>query len=189
MFSSKEAEKLVEVVTCLFLDRQLQGLSVILYECMHSAINYFTDQEWNTSCEKLAKSLACRVPRDINCLRVVDCISGVNKRCKQLRSAVAYQILVIFFENKVTNEEEILNLLITVNVKDKTCDLFRMYIYLALSENWLLSCPKLEEKPVLNKMWGVYLRNCSCLISSTDLRLYASKVRNKASYLLQGPTN
>lgn len=60
MFSSKEAEKLVEVVTCLFLDRRLQGLSVILYECMHSAISYFTDQEWNTSCEKIAKSLACR---------------------------------------------------------------------------------------------------------------------------------
>ncbi|KAH9660535.1 actin protein 2/3 complex subunit-like protein [Citrus sinensis] len=178
MFSSKEAEKLVEVVTCLFLDRRLQGLSVILYECMHSAISYFTDQEWNTSCEKIAKSLACRVPRDINCLRVVDCISRVNKRCKQLRSAVAYQILVIFFENKITNEEEILNLLITVNVKDKTCDLFRMYIYLALTENWLLSCPKLEEKPVMTEMWSVYLRNCSCLISSTDLRLYASKVRH-----------
>lgn len=60
MFSSKEAEKLVEVVTFLFLDRQLQGLSVILYEGMHSAINYFTDQEWNTSCEKIAKSIACR---------------------------------------------------------------------------------------------------------------------------------
>ncbi|KAH9700368.1 actin protein 2/3 complex subunit-like protein [Citrus sinensis] len=178
MFSSKEAEKLVEVVTCLFLDRRLQGLSVILYECMHSAISYFTDQEWNTSCEKIAKSLACRVPRDINCLRVVDCISRVNKRCKQLRSVVAYQILVMFFENKITNEEEILNLLITVNVKDKTCDLFRMYIYLALTENWLLSCPKLEEKPVMTEMWGVYLRNCSCLISSTDLRLYASKVRH-----------
>lgn len=44
----------------------------------------------------------CRVPRDINCLRVVDCISRVNKRCKQLRSVVAYQILVMFFENKVT---------------------------------------------------------------------------------------
>lgn len=60
MFSSKEAEKLVEVVTCLYLDRRLQGLSVILYECMHSAISYFTDPEWNTSCEKIAKSLACR---------------------------------------------------------------------------------------------------------------------------------
>lgn len=99
------------------------------------------------------------------------------------------RFLLSFFENKITNEEEILNLLITVNVKDKTCDLFRMYIYLALTENWLLSCPKLEEKPVMTEMWSVYLRNCSCLISSTDLRLYASKVRNKASYLLQGSTN
>ncbi|KAJ4725019.1 Actin protein 2/3 complex subunit-like protein [Melia azedarach] len=189
IFSTKEAENLVEVVTCLFLDHQLQGLSVILYECMHSAISYFTDQEWDTSCEKIAKSLACRVPKDLNCLRIVDCISGVNNRCKHLRSAVAYQILVVLFSNKATSEEEILNLLIKINVKDKSCDLFRMYIYLLLTENWLLSYPKLEEKPVINEMWGVYLRSCSCLISSTDMRPYASKVRNKASYLLQGPTN
>ncbi len=43
----------------------------------------------------------CRVPRDLNCLRVVECISGVNTRSKLLRSAVAYQILLVCFDNKV----------------------------------------------------------------------------------------
>lgn len=45
----------------------------------------------------------CRVPKDLNCLRIVDCISGVNNRCKHLRSAVAYQILVVLFSNKVAH--------------------------------------------------------------------------------------
>ncbi|KAL5765686.1 hypothetical protein ACOSP7_016303 [Xanthoceras sorbifolium] len=189
IFLTKEAEELVEVVTCLFLDRRLQALSVLLSECIQSVINYFTDQEWNTSCQKIAKSLALRVPRDLNCLRTVDCIAGVNNRSKHLRSTVAYQILLVCFNNEATREEEILNLLININVKEKHCDLFRMYIYLVLTENWLLSCPNLQEKPVINEMWGVYLRNCSCQISSTDMRPYASKVRNKASYLLQGLTN
>ncbi|XP_044504933.1 uncharacterized protein LOC123225129 isoform X2 [Mangifera indica] len=188
IFSTEEAEMLVEVVIGLFLDRQLLGLSVHLHQCLQSAISYFTEKEWNTSCEEIAKSLAHRVPLDLNCLRTVDCISGVHNRSKHLRSAIAYQILVHCF-NKASNEEEILNLLITINVRDKNCDLFKMYVYLVLTENWLLSCPKLEEKPVINEMWGVYLRNCSCHISSTDLRPYASKVRNKASYLLQGPFN
>ncbi|KAJ0020681.1 hypothetical protein Pint_32058 [Pistacia integerrima] len=189
IFSTEEAEMLVEAVICLFLDRQLLVLSVHLHQCLQSAISYFTEQEWNTSCEKIAKSLAHRVPLDLNCLRTVDCISGVNIRSKHLRSAIAYQILVHCFNNQAYNEEEILNLLITINVKDRNCDLFKMYVYLVLTENWLLSCPKFEEKPVINEMWGVYLRNCSCQISSTDLRPYASKVRNKASYLLQGPIN
>ncbi|GMY15940.1 hypothetical protein FCV25MIE_11179 [Fagus crenata] len=189
IFSTSEAEELVEVIICLFLDRQLQGLVVLLYECMQSLINYFTDDEWKTSCNKIAKSLACRVPRDLNCLRVVECISGVNTRSKLLRSAVAYQILLVCFENKATDEEEILRLLTSINVKERSCDLFKMYIYLVLTENWVLVNQMLEDKPVINEMWGLYLRNCSCQIASTDLRSYAPKVRNKASYLLQGTIN
>lgn len=45
--------------------------------------------------------LWCRVPMDLNCLRVVDCISLLNSRSKHFRSRVAYQILVICFDNKV----------------------------------------------------------------------------------------
>ena len=44
-----------------------------------------------------------RVPKDLNCIRMVECISGVNDRRKHLRSAVAYQILVGFFDYKVAS--------------------------------------------------------------------------------------
>ncbi|XP_028125457.1 uncharacterized protein LOC114322367 isoform X1 [Camellia sinensis] len=186
ILSTSEVEELVVLIINLFLDRQLVGLSVILYECMLSVINFFTDNEWNTSCETVAKSIACRVPRDMNCLRTVESISGVDARSKHLRHAVAFQILVACLDNKVTDAEVILRSLISINVKDKSCDLFKMYIFLVLTENWLLSNPMLEDKSVIYEMWGVYLRNCSCQITSTDLRSYASKVRSKASYLLQG---
>ncbi|CAL5436149.1 unnamed protein product [Camellia sinensis] len=202
ILSTSEVEELVVLIINLFLDRQLVGLSVILYECMLSVINFFTDNEWNTSCETVAKSIACSgnnnhdkpivrpprmpVPRDMNCLRTVESISGVDARSKHLRHAVAFQILVACLDNKVTDAEVILRSLISINVKDKSCDLFKMYIFLVLTENWLLSNPMLEDKSVIYEMWGVYLRNCSCQITSTDLRSYASKVRSKASYLLQG---
>ncbi|KAL5565803.1 hypothetical protein UlMin_028967 [Ulmus minor] len=187
MFSTSEAEELVEVIISLFLDRLLQGLSLLLYDCMESVISYFTDEEWKTSCDKIAKSLAGRVPIDFNCIRMVECISGVGIRSKLLRSAVAHQILLSCLDHKAA-DEEILRALISINLKEKSCDLFMMYIYLVMAENWLLSIPLLEDKPVLKEMWGLYLRNCSCLISSTDLRSFASKVRNKASFLLQGAT-
>lgn len=45
----------------------------------------------------------CRVPQDLNCLRIVECISGVNTRSKGLRRAVAFQILINCFDNKVTD--------------------------------------------------------------------------------------
>lgn len=189
IISTSEAEELIVVLIYLFLDRLLLGLSVILRECMHSVINFFTDKEWSTSCEEVAKSIACRVPKDMNCLRTVESISGVDERSKHLRRAVAFQILVACLDIKATDAEEILRFLISINLKEKSCDLFKIYIYLVLSENWLLHNPTLEDKPVIHKLWGVYLRHCSCQITSTDLRSYASKVRSKASYLLQGTSS
>uniref|UniRef100_A0A5B7B6P0 Uncharacterized protein n=1 Tax=Davidia involucrata TaxID=16924 RepID=A0A5B7B6P0_DAVIN len=168
IFSISEAEELVAVIIYLFLDRQLLGLSVILFECMLSAISFFTDNEWNTSCEKLAKSLAGRVPKDVNCLRIVEAISGVDARSKHLRSAVAFQILITCFDNKVTDAEEILRLLISVNVKDKSCDLLKMYIYLVLTENWLLSNPILEVKPVINVQRSVVKLHIFCKAQATN---------------------
>lgn len=63
-----------------------------------------------------------------------------------------------------------------INLKDKTCDLFKMYNYLVLTENWLLYNPEVKDNPLLNEMWGLCLRNCSCQINITDTRSYASKV-------------
>lgn len=185
IFSASEVEELVVVITCLFLDRQLLGLTVILNECLVSTINFFTNDEWNISCKSIAKSLLSRVPRDINCLRALECIRGVDDRSKQLRHVVAYEMLVACLDNKATDPEEILRLLMAINVRDKKCDLFKMYIYLVLTENWLLSNPEMKDKSQIYELLGICLRNCSCQITSTDLRSYASKIRSKASYLLQ----
>jgi hypothetical protein len=186
IFSISEVEELLCVISCLFLDRKLVGLSLIMNKCRGSVTSFFTDKEWNISCKKIANSLSSRVHCDINCLRLVESIVGVDTRCKQLRREVAFQIIITCFEDKVTGAEEILKNLITINLKDKKCDLHRMYIYVILTDNWLSSNPILVEKSVIKEMWGVFLRNCSCHISSTDLRPYAAKVRSKASYLVQG---
>ncbi|KAL0460137.1 UNVERIFIED_CONTAM: hypothetical protein Slati_0640900 [Sesamum latifolium] len=171
------------------VDRQLLGLSMVLHEAMLSLINFFRDEEWPDSCKKVAKSLADRLPCNINCLRVVESIVGVDGRSKQLRSAVAFQFLVTCLDKKVFDAEDILRLLVSLNVKDKNCDLFKIYIYLSLVENWLLFDTMLKDKAEILELWAIFLRNCSCGITITDLRSYASNVRSKASYLLQGSTS
>lgn len=185
IFSTSEAEELVVVIICFLLDRQLLGISIDLNECISSLVNFFTEEEWNSSCTRVAKSVALRVPKDINSLRVVECIPAVCGPTKHLRSAIAFEILLGYFD-KVKDEEEVIRQLTLINLKDKSCDLFKIYIYLVLTENWFLYNPVLKDKPLLNEMWGLYLRNCSCQINITDTRSYASKVRSKASYLLQG---
>lgn len=188
IFSTSEAEELVIATISLLLDRQLLGLSVDLNACIQSLVSFFTDEEWSSSCAKIAKSIAMRVPMDINSLRAVECIPAVCGHTKHLRSAIAFQILLGYFDN-VEDEEEVIRQLTLINLKDKTCDLFKMYLYLVLTENWFLYNLTLKDRPLLNEMWGLYLRNCSCQINITDPRSYASKVRSKASYLLQGSSD
>lgn len=60
IFATSEAEKIAGIVVFLFLDRKLQGLSMILNKCMLSVIYFFKDKEWETSCANVAKHLAFR---------------------------------------------------------------------------------------------------------------------------------
>ncbi|GJZ92092.1 hypothetical protein Tco_0664157, partial [Tanacetum coccineum] len=98
VFSTPEAEELVVVVICFMLDRQLLGLSLDLNECLLALVNFFTDDEWSSSCVRIAKSVTLRIPLDINSLRAVECISAVCGHTKQLRSVIAYQILLGYFD-------------------------------------------------------------------------------------------
>ncbi|KAH7690609.1 hypothetical protein IHE45_02G059700 [Dioscorea alata] len=185
IFSTSEAEELLQIIFWLFLDRQLIGLSYCLCECMQSIIAYFMDNEWEVCCRNVAESIAYRIPKDANCLRIVECVSGVDDRSKKLKGQLAFQILLVTFDKKGTSGKEILDMLLSMSVKDKDCDFFRLYMYLDLVGNWLLYDHLIVESYELREMWFKFLRNCSSQITSTDWRSYASKVRNKASYLLQ----
>ncbi|KAG7572802.1 hypothetical protein ISN44_As09g011550 [Arabidopsis suecica] len=185
IFSTSQVEEIAEILVLLLLDRGLLGLSLLLQECLISVIGSFKEEEWVSSCKRIANSLASRVPQDMNCLRVVESVSGVDARSKHLRSSIAHQMLVVLLDHK-DSDENLLSSLMSINVKERSCNLFKTYISVVLAENWLFSSTLVEEKPVLRDMWAVFLRNCSCQINSTDLRSYASKVRTKAAYLLQG---
>ncbi|XP_010510682.1 PREDICTED: uncharacterized protein LOC104786908 [Camelina sativa] len=185
IFSTSQVEQMAEILVLLLLDRGLVGLSLLLQDCLISVVGSFKDEEWVSSCRKIAISLASRVPQDMNCLRIVESVSGVDARNKYLRSSIANQILVVLLDHK-DSDENLLSSLMSINVKEKGCNLFKTYIFVVLAENWLFSSKLVDEKPVLRDMWAVFLRNCSCQINSTDLRPYASKVRTKAAYLLQG---
>lgn len=186
VFSPSEAEDLLVIVISLFLDRHLEGLLLILGDCLNSLVLYFNSSEWESSCLVVAESIAKRVPMDLNCLRIVDCITGTNERSKFLRSQLALQFLKISFGLKVANVEKILKSVTSINVKEKECNFFRLYVYLVLMDNLLFSSDAFRNKPAIIEAWRNYLRNCSTQIGCTDWRFYASKVRNKASYLLQG---
>lgn len=186
IFSSSEAEDLLVIVISLFLDRQLEGLLLILGDCLDSLVLYFNTSEWENSCLMVAELISKRVRMDLNCLRIVDCITGTNDRSKFLRSQLALQLLKISFGLKVANVEKILKSVTSINVKEKECDFFMLYVYLVLMDNLLFSSDAFRNKPAIIEAWRNYLRNCSTQIGCMEWRLYASKVRNKASYLLQG---
>ncbi|KAM3329670.1 hypothetical protein ACQJBY_026608 [Aegilops geniculata] len=186
VFSPSEAEDVLVIVISLFLDRRLEGLLLILGDCLNSLISYFNTSEWESSCLMVAESISKRVKMDLNCLRLVDCITGTNDRSKFLRSQLALQLLKNSFGLKVANVERILKSVTSINVKEKECNFFVLYVHIVLMDNLLFSSDAFRNKTAIIDTWRNFLRNCSTQIGCTDWRFYASKVRNKASYLLQG---
>ncbi|OEL16369.1 hypothetical protein BAE44_0022609 [Dichanthelium oligosanthes] len=186
IFSPSEAEEFLVIVISLFLDRGLEGLLLILGDCLNSLVLYFNANEWESSCVMVAESIAQRVTMDLNCLRLVDCITGTNKRIKFLRSQLALQLLKINFGLKVGNVEKMLKLVTSISVKERGCDFFRLYVYLVLMDTLLFSSDAFRDKTMIVDTWRNYLRNCSTQIPCRSWTFYAPKVRNKASYLLQG---
>ncbi|KNA23519.1 hypothetical protein SOVF_024100 [Spinacia oleracea] len=181
--SKQEAEELIGMLICLFLERKLLGLTGALHDCLLSAIYFFEEKEWSSSCEKVAKSIADRIPRDLNCLRAVDSILGVDTRSKQLRSVVASQFLASFYtELQVTDAKDLLKFLLSNNLKDKNCNFSKIYLCLVLTENWLLF--RTETGPLVNELWRSFIHKCSIQISNTNYRPFAQEIRNRASYLL-----
>ncbi|GKC84915.1 hypothetical protein Tco_1140632 [Tanacetum coccineum] len=76
---------------------------------IRALVSFFTDDEWSSSCVRVAKSVALRIFLWLSIsLRAVECISVVCGHTKQLRSVIAYQILLGCFD-KVEDEEECLS--------------------------------------------------------------------------------
>ncbi|KAL6850149.1 hypothetical protein ACP4OV_020776 [Aristida adscensionis] len=184
IFSTSEAEELLFIVISLYLDRGLEGLLLILGDCVNSLVLYFNTSEWESSCVRVAESITKRITMDLNCLRPVECINGTDNRSKFLRSQLALQMLKISFGLKVGSVEKILKLVTSIKVKEKGCDLFRLYVNLVLMDNLLFSSDAFRDKILIVDSWRNYLWNCSTQIRVTDWRFYAPKVRNKASHLL-----
>ncbi|CAM8919875.1 unnamed protein product [Rhodiola kirilowii] len=179
---TSEAEELIGTIISMFLDRRLVGLSTLLNDCLVSVISYSSDDNWHQSCERIAKHLSFRVPKDLNCLRLVECIPGANTQSNQKTLKRPFNVRP-FNALQITDAEGILNLLISTDVMEENCNLFKIYIYLGLTENWLLNVPALEHDKRNHQLWKEFLKKCSRIGTPSDWRSYASKVKSKVAYL------
>ena len=99
-------EKLIEIITCLFLDQQFQGLLVLLNGYMQGIVNYFTNQEWRSSCEHIAKFIVVVLVTSIFCFlyqegpfdSMVQCLPHGNG--SQFHRVL---LILVHSENKLVN--------------------------------------------------------------------------------------
>lgn len=67
IFSASQVEQIAEIIILLHLDRCLLGVSPLLQECVVSIIGSFKEEEWVSSCKKIANSLASRSDHLFSC--------------------------------------------------------------------------------------------------------------------------
>ena len=73
--------------------------------------------------------------------------------------------------------EKMLKLVTSINVKERECDFFRLYVYLVLMDNLLFACDAFRDKTKVVDTWRNYLRNYSTQIARTNWGFYAPKVK------------
>jgi len=80
----------------------------------------------------------------------------------------------------VGSVEKMLKLVTSINVKEKECDFFRLYVSLVLMDNLLFSSDAFRDNAMIVDTWRNYLRTCSTQIEFRNWRLYAPKVHKLA---------
>lgn len=89
-------------------------------------------------------------------------------------NVVEYNFTCHDFQVQLIDTKDVLNFLISKNLKDKKCNLFEIYLCLVLTENCLLFGTK--PKPLVSELWSSFIRKCSVQISNTDFRPCAQEV-------------
>jgi DNA-binding MltR family transcriptional regulator len=113
------------------------GFKNLKKEMEHNFITQaFTDEEWLASSDIIAFSLSCSLlEMNSNCLKLVESLSGLDVRIKELQKKVSLHLLLSCMGKKeFTDVKQIMDLLTSFNMKDKQTDFIRMYICLALAD-------------------------------------------------------
>ena len=93
-----------------------------------------------------------------NCLKLVESLSGLDVRIKELQKKVVFHLLLSYMGKKeVTNVKQSMDLLTSFNVRDKQTDFIRMYICFALADVWLWCNPLVNENSIALETWLHFL--------------------------------
>ncbi|KAJ7296644.1 hypothetical protein O6H91_Y109600 [Diphasiastrum complanatum] len=186
-----DVESLFFVVTRMWLDRHILFLSSSVQECMEALINQFSEDEWLTSCERLATLISRVSKQKLNILRVLRCLCGVHPRFQSLRKTIAIKLLLTILNSKESSSSvvDVVTSFSSVDLRRDEIDFFDLYYRIVLADICLCSDRSLSERQYLLEAWLYFLKCCSVRISSSDFRPYATKVRNRASYLWHNYVN
>lgn len=186
-YSRADVESLAVLIASLSLDRSLLCFGILVQQCLNSILNSLTEDEWAISIERIAMSMTRNDRQVVNYLKLTHSLHSREVRMKSLQSLVA-----LHFFCKISNEKvlsggvwELLSVFRKIDVKRTVIDFVILYHQMSMADIWLWSNLDFKSDKGALESWLHFLKSCSFHISSSDWRPYATKVRNRASYLLQ----
>lgn len=181
-FCVTEVEQLVVLLAEFIADRQLQGLLHLVFCCLESLVDYVKEEDWGSASDNIISELAGRCPT--NQVFVTAYLTSHYRIC-QMQNRMMLLLLSTYANRCVSSADDVASIFKHVNLK-KATSLVDLYHQLVLADMWFwrVSFVGAANKSA-RRAWVAFLRLCSSQIQCSDVRMYATKVRNRASFLCQ----
>lgn len=185
-YTASVAERLLLVMARLLLERRILALARLVQECIMILVDYFVEEEWSASCNYLATSISKLTKVTHNAVYLVGALNSSGTRVKCLQQKVALLELTKSLGRRMAppNAKEVIRTFGSIDLKAKNVDFLNVYNRLVLADYFLWCNEEFKDKISMYK-WLHFLKSGSLQIFGGDERPFATRVRNRASFLWQ----
>ncbi|BBN02766.1 hypothetical protein MPTK1_2g17940 [Marchantia polymorpha subsp. ruderalis] len=183
--SASEAEELLVTLVHCQLDRRMETISFLFKSCLKALVHYFTEEEWDHSCPRIAASFYSISSNYMNHLRAVKSLHAGDNRLCSLQRSVVIQLLGRRLNREIKSAADVVSIFKPIRTKKKDFDFLELVFQLTSADLYLWSEPEFERNVSVHADWLDFLKRCTLNIASSDERPHATKARNLASFLWQ----
>jgi hypothetical protein len=182
-----DVESLLVIMVRLTLERRILAITHLVHESIMVLIRCFSYEEWQISCPRVVAAISKLTTELHNGVYLIGALSGTGTRVLHLQQQLALHELTKTTRQTtkvLSTPREVTKLFDSVNVKAKVVHFSKVYYQVLLADVYLWCNQDYCDDFALKK-WVFFLKACSRQIFIGDERPFATKLRNRASFLVQ----
>ncbi|OAE20988.1 hypothetical protein AXG93_2024s1000 [Marchantia polymorpha subsp. ruderalis] len=197
--SASEAEELLVTLVHCQLDRRMETISFLFKSCLKALVHYFTEEEWDHSCPRIAASFYSHVLTQWRLSYSLQHQFELHEPSARRQEFTCWRQSAVFIakissystpgkKREIKSAADVVSIFKPIRTKKKDFDFLELVFQLTSADLYLWSEPEFERNVSVHADWLDFLKRCTLNIASSDERPHATKVHPEACALAsKGP--